>query len=496
MTDRMSTMTRRSFVKTVGIGAGALSLPAVFGSCRQTDRIPNVVLINVDDLGWTDVACFGSRYYETPNIDRLASQGMKFTQAYAACPVCSPTRAAIMTGRYPARIGVTDWLRAEFQWDETGDFIPEDKQYHEEYVGGPDKKLLCPANPLWMDLEEITLAEVLKTAGYVSCHVGKWHLGTEDWWPDKQGFDYNYGGCDKGQPPTYFDPYYSERYGAGEIPTLEPRQDGEYLTDREADEACGFMERNLDRPFFLHMAHYAVHTPLEGKAELVEKYQTKESPTGQRNAVYAAMVESVDAAVGQIMDTLEELGLADSTIVIFTSDNGGLDPYSTDNAPLRSGKGYPYEGGIRIPQIIRWPTRVEAGSECDDPVCSIDFFPTLCEAAGVALPPDRPIDGISLLPLLTQRGGLDREVLYWHFPHYRGRDVVPYSIVRAGDWKLIKRYEGPTFELFNVAEDLSESVEVAAERPDKVAELDALLSAWLAETGARMPRANPDYRTE
>lgn len=487
-------ITRRSFVRTVGLGAGALSLPALFGSCREPFRPPNVVLVNVDDLGWADVGCFGSSYHETPNIDRLAREGMRFTQAYAACAVCSPTRAAIMTGRYPGRIGITDWIRAEFQWDETGDLMPEDKQYRLEYVGGPDRRLLTPKNPLWMELEEVTLAEALKEAGYVSCHVGKWHLGTEDWYPESQGFDFNYGGCDKGQPPTYFDPYYSDRYNAGEIPTLEPRQDGEYLTDREADEACAFIRGQRHQPFFLHMAHYAVHTPLEAPFELLAKYEAKRAPAGQDNPVYAAMVESVDHAMGRILDTLDEFDLAENTVVIFTSDNGGLDPHATDNAPLRSGKGYPYEGGIRIPQIIRWPARVEAGFVCDTPVSSIDFFPTLCEAAGLPKSEDRPVDGLSLLPILSAGGGLDRDALFWHFPHYRGVDVTPYGIVRAGDWKLIKRYEGPTFELFHLGDDLAETTDLAESRPKKVAELDARLMKWLKETGARLPRGNPDFR--
>jgi len=490
----MSTITRRSFVKTIGLGAGALSLPGALSACGRPPARPNVVLIDVDDLGWADVGCFGSRYYETPNIDRLAREGLRFVEAYAACAVCSPTRAAIMTGRYPARVGVTDWIHAGFQLHEFGERIPEDKQYHEEYIGGPDRPLLCPRNPLWMSLDEITIAEALKTAGYTTCHIGKWHLGFDDWYPEKQGFDINIGGCDKGQPPTYFDPYDSARYGAGNIPTLTPRQPGEYLTDREADEACRFIEAHRDGPFFLHLAHYAVHTPLEARPDLLEKYEAKPSTTGQRNPVYAAMVESVDQSVGRVVATLDRLGLAERTLVIFTSDNGGLDPSSTDNAPLRSGKGYPYEGGIRVPQIMRWQGHVPAGAETQAPVSSVDFFPTICEAAGVALPDDRPIDGVSLVALWRPEGAIERDALFWHFPHYRGSDVVPYSIVRAGRWKLIKRYEGPTFELFDLAADLGETTDLAAERPEIVAALDQRLGAWLAETGARMPRANPDYR--
>ena len=476
--------------------AAALVFVAVLSSCRTKTAPPNVVLINVDDLGWTDAACFGSEWYETPNIDRLASQGVRFTQAYAACAVCSPSRAAIMTGRYPARIGITDWIRAGFQLHEVGMTFPANRQNPSGYEGRPDRRMLTPRNPLWMDLEEVTIAEALNKAGYVSAHIGKWHLGYDGWYPEHQGFDVNIGGCDKGQPPTYFDPYHSERYGAGDIPTLEPRREGEYLTDREAAEACRFIREHREQPFFLHMAHYAVHTPLEAPPELVAKYESKPSPAGQNHPVYAAMVERVDRATGRILDTLEELDLSDKTLVIFTSDNGGLAPYATDNAPLRSGKGYPYEGGIRVPQIVAWPEKITSGSENDTPVSGIDIFPTICSAAGVALPADRAVDGQSLMPLLTGEGIVQRDALFWHFPHYRGEDVVPYSIVRSGSWKLIKRYDDSSFELFNLEDDLGETNDLSAEMPEKVEELDAALQSWLEAVGAKLPRPNPDYRVE
>lgn len=471
-------------------------LATVFCSCGREPARPNVVLINVDDLGWTDAACFGSEWYETPNIDRLASRGVRFTQAYAACAVCSPSRAAIMTGRYPARIGITDWIRAGFQLHEMGMTFPADKQNPSGYEGRSNRRMLTPRNPLWMELEEVTIAEALEQAGYVSAHIGKWHLGYDGWYPEHQGFDVNIGGCDKGQPPTYFDPYYSERYGAGDIPTLDPRREGEYLTDREADEACRFIREHRDQPFFLHMAHYAVHTPLEAPPELVAKYEAKPSPAGQANPVYAAMVERVDRATGRILDTLDELDLSDKTLVIFTSDNGGLAPYATDNAPLRSGKGYPYEGGIRVPQIMSWPGVITPGSENVSPVSSIDIFPTICSAAGVALPTDRAIDGENLMPVLSEKGSVQRDALFWHFPHYRGDDVVPYSIVRSGSWKLIKRYDGSAFELFNLEDDLGETRDLSEHMPDKVQELDVALQSWLETVGAKLPRPNPDYRVE
>ena len=484
----MQILNRREMLRTVGLGASAVALGGCGGAglLGSGGRRPNIVLVLVDDLGWMDTSCYGSRYYETPNIDRLASQGMRFTNGYAACAVCSPTRAAVMTGRYPARIGVTDWIRARFQ----GGDIPADGKNPSGYEGGKDRRLLCPRNALWMEHEEITLAEALKPAGYTSCHIGKWHLGPDDWYPEKQGFDYNYGGCDYGQPPSYFDPYGNERHNIDRIPTLEPRKEGEYLEDRLGDEASNFIRTHTDSPFFLYMANYAVHTPIQGRPDLVEKYKNK-TPTNQKNPAYAAMVESVDGVVGKIMDALDETGQAGNTIVIFTSDNGGL-LNVTSNAPLRSGKGFPYEGGIREPVIVRWPGVTEPGTLCDTPITSVDYFPTLCAAAGVRLPADRAIDGVNIKPLLTQSGTLGRDALFWHFPHYRGA-LGPYSIIRQGDWKLIKRYDENAFELYNLAEDESETRDLAGRMPQKVQELDVRLKTWLAGTHAKMPKENPEY---
>jgi arylsulfatase A len=476
---------RRDFFKTVGAGAAATVLasnPLAFGATAK--RKPNVVLILVDDLGWTDLGCFGSKYYETPNIDKLAAGGMKFTNGYAACAVCSPTRAAVMTGRYPARLGVTDWIRSRFQ----GGKIPADKKNPTGYVG--NGKVKCPRNALWMESDEVTIAEVLKPAGYTSCHIGKWHLGPDDQYPDKQGFDLNFGGCDYGQPPSYFDPYKNRRLA--NIPTLKPRKEGEYLTDREGDEAVGFIRDNKDKPFFLYLANYAVHTPIQGKKSLIAKYKSK-PVTNQKNAAYAAMVESVDDSVGKVLAVLDELQLAKDTLVIFSSDNGGL-LGPTNNKPLRSGKGYPYEGGIRVPYIFRMPGCIKAGSVCEAPVISVDFMPTICATVGIKTPAGRVIDGEDLTPLLTQSGKLKRDAIYWHFPHFRGR-IQPYSIIRSGDWKLLKRYAGkPEFELFNLAKDLSETKDLAPEMPQKVKELDAKLAAALKKQGAKMPQPNPNYK--
>jgi arylsulfatase A len=477
-------MNRRKFIKTAGVCLAAISVGQLFGATDA--KKPNIIIINVDDLGWTDLACFGSKYYETPNIDALCARGMKFTQAYAACAVCSPTRAAIMTGRYPARIGVTDWIHfLDFKGDKTN----LNQKGPTAYIGGKNKPLLCPPNPFWMDLSEVTIAEVLKDNGYSTCHIGKWHLGPDAWYPDKQGFDTNIGGCDHGQPPSYFDPYHRNAERPN-IPTLKPRKEGEYLTDREADEAVGFITQHKDKPFFLHMAHYAVHTPIQGKKDLVSKY-TNKAKSNQKNAKYAAMIESVDNAVGKIVKTLDQIKLTKRTIIIFTSDNGGLS-HVTSNLPLRAGKGHPYEGGIRIPQIICWPGMVKPGTVCSTPVISVDLFPTIAAAAGAKLP-NRIIDGKSLMPLLRQSAPLKRDAIFWHFPHYRG-EMAPYSIIRQGKWKLIKRYHGRTPELFNLENDLPEKQDLASQMPEKVAKLESRLMELLKHANAKLPKINPDYK--
>ena len=455
--------------------------------CAFAVQSPNLILINVDDLGWKDLGCYGSDVYETPNIDKLARNGLKFTNAYSACAVCSPTRAAIMTGRYPARLGVTDWIRARFQ----GGKIPKDKKNPSGWVGSKIKKVLCPQNALWMELEEVTIAEKLKEDGYATCHIGKWHLGADDWYPEKQGFDENYGGCDYGQPPSYFDPFKNKRLDG--IYGLPGKKQGQYLTDRECDEAVMFIKKNRQKKFFLNFANYAVHTPIQAKPSLLDKYKTKiqSLDTKQKNAAYASMVESVDQAVGRIITILKEEGIFERTLIIFTSDNGGLLGV-TNNAPLRSGKGFPYEGGIRVPLIIFWPDFINGGKVIDTPVSSIDFFPTLCSAAGIKNSTDEVVDGLNLLPLIKGENNVKRQSLFWHFPHYRGK-INPYSIIRNGDWKLIKRYDGKPFELFNLKNDLSEKNDLSQDMPEKVKELNEEIMIWLLKTNARVPRANPDY---
>jgi arylsulfatase A len=440
-------------------------------SAREPAKKPNFVFILIDDMGWKDLGCYGSRFFETPHTDTLASQGMRFTNAYAACPVCSPTRASILTGKYPARLNLTDFLTGR-----------SDR---------PSQKLLRPKFPQYLSLEEVTIARVLKTQGYVSAAIGKWHLGGEQHDPIKHGFDVNIGGTG-GLPGGYF------RFRS---PTLTARDDQEYLTDRLTEEAEKFIDANKDRPFFLYLAHYAVHIPLEAKKNLLAKYQAKARPDeAQNNPIYGAVVESADESVGRILKKLDDLKIAKNTIVFFFSDNGGLsvkegpDTPATSNAPLRAGKGYLYEGGIREPLIVRWPGVTGPGSVCDVPVSSIDFYSTMLEMAG-AKSNAKAIDGVSLVPLLRgQTGDWKRQDLYWHYPHYSNQGGKPSGAVRSGDFKLIEFFEDGQLELYNLRDDLGEQNDLSARMPDKTKELHAKLAAWRKSVGAQMPTPNPEYQ--
>lgn len=453
-------MNRRIFLKSVGLGAASLALPSCIANSQQlsaapqTYKKPNIVFILIDDMGWTDLCCYGSKFHETPNIDRLAKEGMRFTNAYAACPVCSPTRASILAGQYPARVGITDFIPGHWR---------------------PYEKLIVPQNRLQLPLEAITMPEVLKEQGYATAHIGKWHLGGQKYFPEHQGFDMAIQG-------------------------------GTNQNDKRVisytDKAIEFIQTSSDKPFFLYLSHNTVHIPLEAPQELVDKYQSKpKPPTGVNNPTYAAMVEHLDSSIGRIMKKLDELNLTRRTIIIFFSDNGGLyqpyggyrgnkDPVST-NEPLRSEKGTLYEGGIREPLIVRWPGVIKPATTCDTPVTSIDFYPTFLEIVAAKGNPSHVLDGESILPLLKRTGTLKRDAIYWHYPHYH--HSRPAGVVREGNFKLIEFYEDGRLELYNLKHDISEKHNLAKKLPKKAAQLQKKLAAWRESVDAKMPTPNPDY---
>jgi arylsulfatase A-like enzyme len=436
------------------------------GNGAETPRL-NVILILADDLGWKDLGCYGSDLYRSPNIDKLARDGMNFTQAYSACCVCSPTRGAIMTGKYPARLHITDWIPGQ---------MPE------------NPKLLVPDWTKYLPLEEKTIADAFHGGGYSTVSIGKWHLGGEPYFPDKHGFDINIAGTAAAQPTTYFAPY--------NIATLPDGPKGEYLTDRLGDEVVKFIEEHKARPFFVYFPEFAVHLPFQAKQELIEKYRArKHSGQMHTNEVYAAMIESMDDTVGRIRSKLDELKLAEHTVVIFASDNGGRVP-STSNLPLRVGKGSCYEGGTRVPLIVYWPGVTKAGSVSDTPVISMDLYPTMLEMAAVKDVANKTMDGVSLVPLLRQSGSLKRDAIFWHYPHYQHYQLggtTPYSAIHAGDFKLIEFHDDMRVELYNLREDIGEKHDLAKEMPDKVEELRRRLHDWRKEMGAQMPTRNPSY---
>lgn len=441
---------------------------------------PNIIVFLVDDLGWRDVGYAGSRYYETPNIDRLSTQGMRFNQAYAACAVCSPTRASIMTGKWPARLHITDWIPGEGN-KSAGRFTL------------PDWQKSLPVG-------EQSLATALKKAGYATAIAGKWHLGNGPSRPEHHGFDTSIGVNQAGQPGSYFFPY-GKAGTASHVPLDEDgvgRPDA-YLTDRLTVGAQRYIEKHHvdhpEQPFFLYMPHYAVHTPLMAKKALVDKYKAKAPDGGQKNPTYAGMVESMDDGMGGLLATLDKLHLRENTVIVFTGDNGGLSHYpATSNAPLREGKGFAYEGGDRVPLLVVWPGHIPAGQSAT-PVISTDFYPTLLGLAGVKL--DHAVDGVDLAPLWAKEPSetapiKTRDALFWHYPHYwSGTDVSPYSVVRQGDWKLIHFYETGRWELYNLKDDPSETKDLAKDNPAQVEKLRARLTAWLKETGAQMPVRKP-----
>lgn len=439
---------------------------------------PNILFILIDDLGWKDLQCYGSDFYETPNIDKLRSEGMMFTNAYSACPVCSPTRASILTGKNPAHLQFTGHITSINM-----------------HRFPPFGKIIPPQDKMYVDLDQIMIPEALKPLGYKSISIGKWHVGiTEDYFPTEQGFDINIAGYEHGSPPTYWGPYKNPDLNWNSaIKNMSEGEPGEYLTDRLTDEAINFMRANKNNPFFIYLSHYAVHTPLEAPESLVRKYEKKlENNSTQKNAVYAAMIENVDTNVGRLLSELEQLELTENTIVIFYSDNGGLKSV-TNNEPLREGKAYLYEGGIRVPLIIKWPGKILANSTCNKPVISDDLYPTIMDMIGKGVEPANDIDGLSLYPLLLGKEKLNREQLCWYYPHY-GLAKMPGYAIRKGDFKLIEHYDPVKIELFNLRDDLSESNNLAESNPGKVEELKQSFHNWLKKMNPVMHTSNPNFK--
>lgn len=473
----------RSVAGTIAVIAGV----ALSGAMSDAAERPSIVFLLVDDMGFMDIGANNPQtFYETPNIDALAADGMRFTQGYAANPVCSPTRFSIMTGKYPSRVGATNF----FSGTREGKFRPAELND-------------C------MSPDEVTLAESLHESGYQTAFLGKWHLGpTEEFWPEHQGFDFNVGGHHRGAPRSYFSPYNNPRLPDG------PK--GEHLTTRLTDEAVKLLDTMQDGPFLLYLSYYTVHTPLQAPADLVEKYRRKAQAVVsdrdefgpeeqilpdagerkvrqvQKHATYAAMVETLDMSVGRIIDKLKSLGLYDNTVICFTADNGGLSTSEgspTSNLPLRGGKGWLYEGGIREPFLIRWPGGTRPGSVCDVPVVSTDFYPTLLDIAGLPARPQQTLDGISLVPLLKGENMPQRPAMFWHYPHYSNQGGFPGAAVRMGDFKLIERFEDGRVHLYNIREDVGERRDLADADPDRVRSMKTRLHQWYNDVNASFLRA-------
>jgi arylsulfatase A-like enzyme len=443
-------------MRTVLLSLGLVAVSATAGYAMP----PHLLLIVADDLGWRDLRVQGNVKLRTPRLDALAEESIRFTDAYSASPVCSPTRAAMITGLAPARLRITQ------HGADTERFWPQDRTVQPPPTSGN------------LSLTTPTLAERLRRAGYATGFFGKWHLGESDpFWPGVRGFDINVGGCDLGGPPTYFDPY--------RIPTIEPRKPGEYLTDRLADEATTFLRRERERPMFVCLWTYNPHFPFEAPAELIEHYQGQEGP-GLKNPIYGGQIEATDRAIGRVLDELDRLKIADETLVIFTSDNGGWTG-ATDNRPLREGKGYLYEGGIRVPLFVRWPGVTKAGTTNDTPVVTMDLAATILDAAGVSLSDGEHLDGVSLRPIFAGKK-LDRDALFFHYPHFAfHKENRPGSAIRQGRFKLIHHYSDDSLELYDLAEDIGEQRDLAALKPQRASEMHERLISWLKKTNAALP---------
>jgi len=462
------------------------------GEKQKLKEKPNVVFFLVDDLGYSDVGCYGSDYYETPAIDKLGSEGVRFTQNYAASSVCSPTRASILTGKYPGRLHITHAIPV----DGSARLIAK----------GVQPPLLDADYVKNLPLEEVTIAEALKSYGYKTGMIGKWHVGWDkEYFPEYQGFDVNKGGNGMGYPGRYFYPYEGKWRATPNDPysewnLFEEGEKGEYLTDRLTLEAEKFIRQNKDDPFFLYLSHYAVHTPIQAKDSLINKYQMKEKDEkkGHKKPAYAAMIESVDQSMEHIMALLKELDLEKNTIIVFTSDNGGAGGV-TSNYPLRGNKGNFFEGGIRVPLIVKYPGKVIPGGESSLPVISPDLYPTILGLAKLPLIPSQHTDGIDFSPVLRgEEWTTDRKDLFWHLPNNIGpgppNSAGPCSVIRSGDWKLIESFESGECELYNLNTDLEEKNDLAKEMPEKVKELQKKLAQWRENVNVQMPKVNPDYQ--
>jgi arylsulfatase A-like enzyme len=460
---------------------------------------PNIIFILLDDFGWRDLACYGSSFYETPHLDRLASQGVIFSDAYAAAPVCSPSRASFLTGRYPARVGVTDWI---------------DSGYHIHPARG--RLVDAPYIPQ-LPLEEFNIARALSQAGYATWHVGKWHLGGGAYAPQFQGFDINIGGGHQGHPwRGYFSPW--------ELPYLADGPRGEYLTDRLTDEAVHLIRTHRAGPFFLNLWHYAVHNPIQAKPEDVERFSRKAQQMGldqidpfeegerfptehkkhlrvmrrtvQSNPEYAAMIFNLDWNIGRLLETVAETGQSESTLIVFTSDNGGLatsEGSPTCNAPLSEGKGWMYEGGNRVPLFFAWPGVISTGAACRIPFSSPDLAPTIMALAGLPACPEQFCDGLSFADLLRGSGEVEERPVFWHYPHYGNQGGAPACAVRLGVYKLIEFFEDGRLELYHLGDDIGEHLDISGSHPETVQKLHTMLANWRSGVGGRLPLPNPDW---
>ena len=476
---------------------------------QSKNQQPNVIVILADDLGWADLTAYGSTFYETPNLDKLASNGIRFTQSYATCPVCSPTRASMMTGKYPVKTGVTDWIRGR----------------QEDGKAMPYEKLIAQPTAYQIPLEEKTIGELALENNYKTFFAGKWHLGEEEkYWPDHQGFQINKGGWSKGSPTGKINDSTGGFFTPYKNPKLSDGPAGEYLTDRLTNESLAFMESNKQNPFFLMYSLYAVHNPLQAPAALIKKYQAKQKKLDiqnkdrfakdedwmqyendwkrrlvQDNPVYAAMIENMDWNIGRLLDKLKQLSIDDNTLVIFTSDNGGLSTAEgspTSNGPLRAGKGWLYEGGIRVPLIMYWKGKILPGSISALPVNTSDLFPTIAGAINENYKKDKSIDGDNIFELLAKPQAYRNRKMFWHYPHYSNQGGKPGSAIRAGNYKLIYNYEDDDIELYDVVKDIGEKNNIAGVNRKIVKRMNKELLLWLKQNTALFPNKNPGFKPD